>query len=73
MNVDWELGDLEKVFLKYGFITEKWLIPKKDSNLNLMSKAIDIVEQHNDTDNLVIIYYAGHAFINNNRQATWSW
>ena len=41
-----------------------------------MSKAVDVVEQHDRDDgreDLVIVYYAGHAFINNARQATWSW
>ena len=73
MDVDWELHDLNNVFMKYGFNTERWLIPTKNPHLKLMSKAIEIVEQHNDQDDLVIIYYAGHALINNARQATWSW
>lgn len=73
MNVDWEVEDLEKVFMKYGFGTERWLIPRKNPHLRLMSKAIELVELHNDQDDLVIIYYAGHALINNSRQATWSW
>jgi hypothetical protein len=73
MNVDWELEDLEKVFIRYGFNTERWLIPRKNSHLKLMSKAIEIVEEHDDREDLVIIYYARHALINNSRQATWSW
>ena len=73
MDVEWELEDLQKVFVKYGFNTEKWLIPTKNSHLKLMSKAIEVVEQHSDHEHLVIIYYAGHALINNARQATWTW
>jgi hypothetical protein len=73
MGVDWELQDLKSVFKKYGFNTEEWLIPRRNSHLKLMTKAIDVVEKNDDNDNLVIIYYAGHALINNARQATWSW
>lgn len=73
MGVDWELQDLKNVFIKYGFDAEEWLIPKRNSHLKLMTKAIEVVENNNDGDNLVIIYYAGHALINNARQATWSW
>lgn len=74
--MEWELDDLEKVFMKYGFNTERWLIPRKNAHLKLMSKAIDVVEHHehdNAREDLVIVYYAGHAFINNARQATWCW
>ena len=38
-----------------------------------MTKAIEVIEKNDDGDSLVIIYYAGHALINNARQATWSW
>ncbi|KAF8860407.1 hypothetical protein BDZ45DRAFT_312341 [Acephala macrosclerotiorum] len=71
MNVDWELDDLEKIFRQYGFDTESWLIPRKNAHLKLMSKAVEIVENHDGKDDLVIVYYAGHAFINTARQATW--
>jgi hypothetical protein len=73
MNVDWELDDLDKVFMKYGFNTERWLIPSKNAHRKLMSKAIDLVENHDGEDDLIIVYYAGHAYINASRQATWCW
>jgi hypothetical protein len=73
MNVDWELDDLEKVFTRYGFNTERWLIPTKNSHIKLMSKAIDVVEKHEEGEDLVIVYYAGHGAVNGDRKATWSW
>lgn len=73
MNVEWELDDLEKVFMSYGFNTERWLIPRMNAHLRLMGKALEVVEKHDGRDDLVIVYYAGHAFINAARQATWSW
>ena len=64
MNVAWELEDLEKTFKRYGFETERWLIPQKNAHLRLMSKALEIVMDHQRDDkenDLVIIYYANHA------------
>jgi len=46
MNVGWELDDLEKVFRNYGFETNRWLIPSKNSHLKLMSKVVDVVEEN---------------------------
>jgi hypothetical protein len=73
MNVDWELDSLQKVFMNYGFDTEKWLIPSQYSHLMLNNKVSALVQKYNDQDSLVIIYYAGHGFINDSRQATWTW
>ncbi|KAH9219799.1 hypothetical protein DL95DRAFT_51020 [Leptodontidium sp. 2 PMI_412] len=72
MNVEWELDDLEKVFRNYGFGTERWLIPTKNSHLKLMSKVVDVVEENDGNGGLVIVYYAGHAGINSSRGATWT-
>jgi hypothetical protein len=69
MNVDWELDDLKKVFKTYRFNTEQWFISRKNSHLKLKGKALDIVKKHDDRNDLVIVYYDGHAFINNSRQA----
>ncbi|KAG4437770.1 hypothetical protein IFR05_006755 [Cadophora sp. M221] len=72
MNVEWELDDLEKVFRNYGFGTNRWLIPTKNSHLKLMSKVVDVVEENYGNGGLVIVYYAGHAGINSSRGATWT-
>ncbi|KAK0127369.1 hypothetical protein ONS96_006918 [Cadophora gregata f. sp. sojae] len=72
MNVEWELDDLQKVFRDYGFNTDRWLIPSKNSHLKLMSKVVDVVEENDGSGNLVIVYYAGHGGINSSRGATWT-
>ncbi|KAH7348578.1 hypothetical protein BKA65DRAFT_262573 [Rhexocercosporidium sp. MPI-PUGE-AT-0058] len=72
MNVEWEVDDLEKVFRHYGFETDRWLIPTKNSHLKLMSKVVDVVEENDGNGGLVIVYYAGHAGINSSRGATWT-
>ncbi|EDO01845.1 hypothetical protein SS1G_04320 [Sclerotinia sclerotiorum 1980 UF-70] len=38
----------------------------------LSDEAVNYIEKHGTEDNLIIIYYGGHATINNSRQATWS-
>jgi hypothetical protein len=60
LQVEWELNDLEKVLADYGF-------------RKTMSKAIEFVEKYEAEDTLFIVYYGGHAKINQARQSTWSW
>jgi len=66
------LGDLfEKL---YGFNVKTWLIPSDStSHFDLMTKACGFLKEFDSNDNLFIIYYAGHGYINQDRQSTWSW
>ena len=76
MNVSWELEDLEKVFRRYGYETVRWLIPTRNAHLRLTSKVVEVVEaieEKRDGTGLVIVYYAGHAFVNERRMSTWCW
>lgn len=58
---------------QYGFNVQ-WLIPANEkSHNNLMQKALNFLDEHDSKDNLFIIYYAGHGFINQERQSTWAW
>ncbi|KAH6672111.1 hypothetical protein B0J14DRAFT_86694 [Halenospora varia] len=54
----------------YGFFTQIWKIPSASSHLKLMSMVLHFVEDYGSTDNLMIIYYCGHAEINNG-YSTW--
>ena len=67
-----ELGRLDHKFQDYGFSTNVWYIPSRNSHLELMSNAIDIIRASDDDQNLFIIYYAGHGRINEARQAEWT-
>jgi Caspase domain len=74
LEVEWELEELRDVFRdSYGFSTYTWLIPTQNSHLKLMSKALRFVEDCEDQDSLLIVYYGGHGVINKARQSTWSW
>ncbi|KAG4432279.1 hypothetical protein IFR05_012227 [Cadophora sp. M221] len=72
LEVEWELNDLAKVFGNYGFNTETWLIPTKSPLRKMMAKALEFIDDHESPDALLIVYYGGHAKINEARQSTWS-
>jgi hypothetical protein len=73
LQVEWELDDLAEVFRNYGFHTDTYLIPTKSPLRKVMGKVLEFVDDFESEDTLFIIYYGGHAKINEARQSTWSW
>jgi predicted protein tyrosine phosphatase len=73
LNVAGEVEYLEKVFRDYGFETEIWKIPTESPDRKILRKALDFVDDNEDEDTLLIVYYGGHATINQAQQSTWSW
>jgi len=73
LGVEPEFHRLDQKFQDYGFKTDVWLIPMRDSHLELMSKSIDLLRSSDNDRNLFILYYAGHGRINSARQAEWIW
>ncbi len=55
------------------FNTETWLIPTESPYMKVMGKALQFVSDYQSEDTLLIVYYGGHAKINEARQSTWSW
>ncbi|KAF4631579.1 hypothetical protein G7Y89_g6555 [Cudoniella acicularis] len=71
LNVQPEIDRLRTIFEAcYGFFTQRWKIPSASSHLKLMSMVLHFVEDYGSPDNLMIIYYCGHAEINDGC-ATW--
>lgn len=67
-----ELEDLEKCLrTEYCFETDIFSIPSENSHLELMLKIADMVKQHESEDTLLVVYYGGHARIDEGRQSTW--
>ncbi|EGO57795.1 hypothetical protein NEUTE1DRAFT_81692 [Neurospora tetrasperma FGSC 2508] len=67
-----ELEDLEKCFREdYRYGTDIFAIPTENSHLELMLKIGDMIKQHEDKKTLFIVYYGGHARIDDSRQSTW--
>lgn len=73
LEVEWELHDLARTFGSYGFHTDTWLIPTQSPLRKVMGKMLEFVDDFESEDTLLIVYYGGHAKINEARQSTWSW
>ncbi|KAK9414161.1 hypothetical protein SUNI508_02260 [Seiridium unicorne] len=55
----------------YSFDTDTFSIPSENSHLELMMRIGQMVKQHESTDTLFVVYYGGHARIDESRQSTW--
>ncbi|ORY69854.1 uncharacterized protein BCR38DRAFT_420262 [Pseudomassariella vexata] len=67
-----ELEDLEQCLRDdYSFETEKFPIPSDNPHLELMMRVGAMIKEHESSDTLFIIYYGGHARIDESRQSTW--
>jgi hypothetical protein len=67
-----ELEDLRTCLGEdYGFETDTYAIPSDNSHLELMLKMASMIKDHEAPDSLLIVYYGGHAKIDESRQSTW--
>ncbi|KAL7795778.1 hypothetical protein V8C37DRAFT_373404 [Trichoderma ceciliae] len=67
-----ELEDLEKCLREdYAFGTDIFSIPSENSHLELMMRIGQLIKDHESPDTLFIVYYGGHARIDDSRQSTW--
>lgn len=67
-----ELEDLEACFrTDYGFNTDVFAIPADNPHLDLMMRIGSLIKDHEQDDTLFIVYYGGHAKIDEARQSTW--
>ncbi|TFB00930.1 hypothetical protein CCMA1212_007254 [Trichoderma ghanense] len=67
-----ELEDLEKCLREdYAFATDIFSIPSENSHLELMMRIGQLIKDHESPDTLFVVYYGGHARIDESRQSTW--
>ncbi|PSR83784.1 hypothetical protein BD289DRAFT_277626 [Coniella lustricola] len=67
-----ELEDLEACFrTDYGFNTDVFAIPADNPHLDLMMRIGSLIKDHEHEDTLFIVYYGGHAKIDEARQSAW--
>jgi len=67
-----ELEDLEKCLREsYNYETDIFAIPSENAHLELMLKLGDMVKKHESEETLFVVYYGGHARIDESRQSTW--
>ncbi len=67
-----ELEDLERTLREdYDFATDVFPIPSENAHLELMLKLGAMIKEHEAHDTLFLVYYGGHAKIDESRQSTW--
>ena len=67
-----ELEDLGKCLHEdYAFETDIFAMPADNAHLELMMKVGQLIKEHESQDTLFIIYYGGHARIDEARQSRW--
>ncbi|EFX02681.1 homeobox domain containing protein [Grosmannia clavigera kw1407] len=67
-----ELEDLEKCMREdYGYETDTFPIPSENAHLELMLRLGAMIKDHESPDTLFVVYYGGHARIDESRQSTW--
>ena len=72
LGVTSEINELKDVFnQRYNFKTEEWKIPSNRSHNKLGRRLLEFLD-HEGKENLLIVYYGGHGFMDDNRQCIWS-
>lgn len=72
-SVEKELVALEKVFRdKYNYHTDKWAIPTVPNPSSKLGMQLASFMDHARSDHLLIIYYAGHGYVGENKQLYWA-
>ncbi|GAO14066.1 hypothetical protein UVI_02038420 [Ustilaginoidea virens] len=67
-----ELEDLGKCLSEdYAFGTDIFAIPSENAHLELMMRVGQLIKEYESPDTLFLIYYGGHARIDESRQSTW--
>ncbi len=67
-----ELEDLEKCMREdYGFDTDTFSIPSDNAHIDLMMRVGSLIKDFEAPNTLFIVYYGGHARIDESRQSTW--
>ncbi|KAL9629023.1 MAG: hypothetical protein Q9204_005515 [Flavoplaca sp. TL-2023a] len=72
LGVAVEIDDLETVFRDiYGYRVERWKIPSTTSHNSLVYRIMQVLRDFESSDKLLITYYGGHGFMNDDRQCVW--
>ena len=67
-----EVKRLRRVFEElYGFSTDQWSIPSSDSHGEMQDRLRAFITTHGKEDALLIVYYGGHGYLDENRLPIW--
>lgn len=73
-TVEPELLALEKVFQeRYNYKTDVWTIPTCPNPSIKLGVYMSRILHDARPDHLLIIYYAGHGYVDSNSQLYWAW
>lgn len=68
-----ELAALEQVFReRYNYRTERWVIPAKSNASVKLGIRIQSFLERQSPDHLLVVYYAGHAYVAMDNQLFWA-
>ena len=74
LGVSKEIDELRDVFRHtYHYDTDEWHIPSSRSHNSLVKRTTEFLEAYEDRKNLLIVYYAGHGYLNDDRQLVGAW
>ncbi|KAL8756996.1 MAG: hypothetical protein Q9199_002538 [Rusavskia elegans] len=72
LGVATEISELDDVFrYVYGYRTDQWKIPSSQSHIALMRRILDLLADSASRDKLLIVYYGGHAYMDDQRNCVW--
>ncbi|KAI4286207.1 MAG: hypothetical protein L6R38_000103 [Xanthoria sp. 2 TBL-2021] len=72
LGVATEISELDDVFrYVYGYTTDQWKIPSTQSHIALVRRILDLLADSASRDKLLIVYYGGHAYMNDQRNCVW--
>jgi len=57
----------------YRYSVEEWVIPSTDSHNQLGDEIRRFSRAYKSKDNLLVVYYGGHGYLNAQRQHIWRW
>ena len=74
LGVSEDLSALQEVFQHiYNYHTEEWEIPSNRSHNSLVKRLTDFLAAYEDGKALLIVYYAGHGRLSDDRQLIAAW
>ena len=72
LDVATEIAELDDTFRSvYGYRTEQWKIPSRQSHIALVRRILDLLAHPASGDKLLIVYYGGHGYMNDQRDCVW--
>ncbi|KAL8790092.1 MAG: hypothetical protein Q9213_000794 [Squamulea squamosa] len=68
-----EVQELDEVLTQtYRFRTQQWSIPSLGSHNALAFRLMEFLRDYDNNENLLLVYYGGHGYMNDDRQCIWS-